>query len=257
MKFTIFGLLQVSRFYNRKRYLQSKVRRQDNAFSPEVPALSFASRVSYLQGNFSDDQLLAFAWGPVFLWRLQWWFAHLGWPTPGDNQDRDISLVELYIDFMLSTGSRTPRNVLTKKQCRAKGYADYVLDDLAGRAACSSTLAQQHEVWVRALTWLQKHVVGGFFPTVFVDKPKSLSAIGCSLWYRGLALRPSLKNGVEPSKILNSYFVSPTGTHRSLSRVLDLKLPVVNLIHPQHLEVSLQERLRFAYKASKIFAEGD
>lgn len=96
-----------------------------------------------------------------------------------------------------------------------------------------------------------------FFPTVFVDKPKSLSAIGCSLWYRGLALRPSLKNGVEPSKILNSYFVSPTGTHRSLSRVLDLKLPVVNLIHPQHLEVSLQERLRFAYKASKIFAEGD
>ena len=158
---------------------------------------------------------------------------------------------------MLSTGSRTPRNVLTKKQCRAKGYADYVLDDLAGRAACSSTLAQQHEVCVRALTWLQKHVVGGFFPTVFVDKPKSLSAIGRSLWYRGLALRPSLKNGVEPSKILNSYFVSPTGTHRSLSRVLDLKLPVVNLIHPQHLEVSLQERLRFAYKASKIFAEGD
>lgn len=121
---------------------------------------------------------------------------------------------------MLSTGSRTPRNVLTKKQCRAKGYADYVLDDLAGRAACSSTLAQQHEVWVRALTWLQKHVVGGFFPTVFVDKPKSLSAIGCSLWYRGLALRPSLKNGVEPSKILNSYILLAPRAHTGLFHVL-------------------------------------
>jgi len=62
--------------------VSAKQRRQDNAFSPEVPALSFASRVSYLQRNFSDDQLLAFAWGPVFLWQLQWWFAHLGWPTP-------------------------------------------------------------------------------------------------------------------------------------------------------------------------------
>ena len=237
---------------------RAKEKRQGNAFSPEVPALYFPVRFSCREHKFSDEQFLAFPWGPIFLWRLCWWFSQLGWPTQECNQGRDVSLVELYVDFMLATGSRTPRNILSKEECKRKGFAEYILDDLAGRAdVASSTLAQQHEVWVRALSWLQKHVVGGFFPTSFIDKPKSLLAIGCSLWYRGVALRPRLVNGVDPSKILNSYFIGPSGTHRSLSRVLDLKLPCVELAYPQHLNVSHRDRLRFTYKAAKIFAEGE
>ena len=64
-------------------------------------------------------------------------------------------------------------------------------------------------------------------------------------------------NGIEPSKILNSYFIGPSGTFRSLSRPLDLRLPVVNLQHPQYLEVSLPNRLRFLHKATSYFTEGD
>lgn len=178
--------------------IAAKQKRQDNTFSPEIPPLAFPVQVRCLEHKFSDEQFLAFPWGPVFLWRLCWWFSRLGWPTQDSNQGRDISLVELYVDFMLATGTRTPRNILSKAECKKKGFADYVLDDLAGRAdAGTLSLAKQHEVWVRALSWLQKHVSGGFFPVGFVDKPKSLAAVGSSLWYRGLSLRPSLTNGTE------------------------------------------------------------
>ncbi len=236
----------------------TKQKRQDITFSPEIPALVFSCSVSYMSHSFSHSQFLAFPWGPIFLWRICWWFNQLGWPSPQCNQGRDVSLVELYVDFMLATGTRSPRNIFTAQESRTKGYSNYILDDLSGRADVEpSTLAKQTEVWVRALTWLQKHVQGGFFPTVFVDRSKSLAAIGCSLWYRGLALRPTLSNGTEASKTLNSYFIGPSGTFRSLSRHLDLKLPILNLRHPQNLEVSLPNRLRFLCKAPSLFTEGD
>ena len=237
---------------------QSKQQRQDNTFSPEIPALAFSTRVSFLQQYFTHEQFLAFPWGPIFLWRICWWFSRLGWPTHNNNQERDVSLVELYVDFMLTTGSRSPRNTFSAQESRKKGYSNFILDDLSDRADSGpSTLAKQTEVWVRALSWLQKHVNGGFFPTSFINKSRSLAAIGCSLWYRGIALRPTLVNGVEPSKILNSYFIGPSGTYRSLSRHLELKLPSVKLEHPQSLEVPLQERLRFLCKAASIFTQGE
>ena len=85
---------------------QEKQQRVVNKFDPSLPSLNFAPSVQPFLLNLSREQFLGFPWGSVYLWRIIQWSNQLLWPSEGHNNSRDISFVELYIDFMLSSGSR-------------------------------------------------------------------------------------------------------------------------------------------------------
>jgi hypothetical protein len=58
--------------------------------------------------------------------------------------------LELYIDFVITTNSRTPRNIFTKAQRDKFTAPNYVLDDIEKRADVqSTTLGAQTQTWCK------------------------------------------------------------------------------------------------------------
>ena len=108
---------------------QEKQQRVVNKFDPSLPSLNFAPSVQPFLLNLSREQFLGFPWGSVYLWRIIQWSNQLLWPSEGHNNSRDISFVELYIDFMLSSGSRAPRNIFSSSRDKY-GFRNFVLNDI-------------------------------------------------------------------------------------------------------------------------------
>ena len=166
---------------------------------------------------------------------------------------RDVSFVELYIDFMLSSGTRTPRNIFDSSQRDKCGFSNYILDDIDTRAdAGSIDLFQQNDVWGRSLTWLHKFLPEGLFPANIQRRSHSLTDLGCSAWYRGFDRRPTLTHRLEAAEILHRYFVTTTGTYRNMKRHLDLDLRKPEP-HPTWLDIDFNLRLPLMRRAKALF----
>ena len=234
---------------------QGKHQKVTNQFDSSLPSLAFATGGQSLVLNLSREQFLGFPWGPVYLWRISQWAMQLVWPTEGTNHGRDISFVELYIDFMLWSGTRAPRNIFSAAQRDRYGFSNFVLDDIDTLAdAGPLDLFQQNDVWGRSLTWLHKFLPEGLFPANFLRRSLSLRDLGCSAWYRGFDKRPALTHRFEAAEILHRYFVTSTGTHRNMKRHLELNLKSPGP-HPSWLDIDFISRLPLM-RRSKVLFEG-
>lgn len=238
--------------------IEAEVKKRKERCEPNVldctkPPLVFSPAGRALPYDFTDDHYLCFPWGPVFLWRVVAWAKRLVWPSRVQNDSRDVSFAELYIDFQLTTGSRSPRNVSSSKQRDKVGFSLYILDDVDIRADAGPVeFSFQCETWARALTWLITHSPEGFFPANIKRRTLSLAAVGCSAWYKGLDVRPRLVQGHEAATCLHNFFISSAGTHRYMKRQLDINLPKP-LDLPQWLRKDFTERVPLMKKAKSIF----
>lgn len=88
------------------------------------------------------ELMMAFPWGPIYLWRILQWAQQLCWKPHGTSLcTGDVAFVELLVDFILVTGTWPPRNVSTQSQRNSNyGFGEYILDDLGGAADVQATV---------------------------------------------------------------------------------------------------------------------
>eukprot|EP00438_Fugacium_kawagutii_P032839 Skav224531 [mRNA] locus=scaffold388:552895:554745:+ [translate_table: standard] len=233
---------------------QKPVNIEQPAFVPEsINELQFPRRGSAHFPQLSEDHFRAFPWGPVFLWRIMFWLRRLRWDTA--QVGMDVSFLEMYVDFCLTTNSRAPRNVFTRLERQKFACNKFALFDLEPRAdAATCSLAQQSGIWVRALTWLHNNCPGVFFPANIIPRSMSLNKIGSSFWYKGFNRRPILVNRHEPARVLHGYFCTERGTVRNLSRVLDIHFDGDTVTHPAALELPFEACVAFIRVAKDHFS---
>eukprot|EP00438_Fugacium_kawagutii_P029996 Skav235210 [mRNA] locus=scaffold3680:21080:22903:+ [translate_table: standard] len=200
--------------------------------------------------------LLAFPWGPGFLWRVLYWASRLTWPKPGDsNNYGDISFLELLVDFVHTTGSWPPRNSSTQSQRNSDyGIGRYILDDEGSHAdTVAQPLAAYSSVWKRAMVWIMQHSNIPVLHGDIIKRTQSLALCGCSAWHAGLSTRPTLAAGNSASLSLAGFFITKSGCIRTLDKVLHINT-MKPLQYPRNLHVPFEERLSMILKAKDEFA---
>eukprot|EP00438_Fugacium_kawagutii_P003186 Skav218031 [mRNA] locus=scaffold214:336050:338602:+ [translate_table: standard] len=225
-------------------------------FRPEdIHELRFPTQGHPVVPTLTADHFLAYTWGSVYLWRIVSWLKGLRWDA-SPHAGCDISFVELYIDFCLTTSSRAPVNVFTTQERQKYGFYNFALMDIETRAdSAVQTLAQQTETWTRSILWLHKHCPQKFFPANVVSRSISLSKLGCSSWHKAFDKRPILQHGFRAAHILHKYFCSGSGTHRNFSKVLDLAFDSKPVDVPPWLLVPFPARVAYMRRSKDIFAE--
>eukprot|EP00438_Fugacium_kawagutii_P007385 Skav202176 [mRNA] locus=scaffold3078:33949:37509:- [translate_table: standard] len=193
------------------------------AFVPSnITALRFPTHGVRCCPELRREHYLAFPWNPGFLWRLQSWIGGLRWGQEDDSA-ADVSFLELYVDFCLTTSTVVPVNVFDKKQRDKYTCYKYVLPDKDVRVDYATrTLSVQHQLWSKILQWLHHQCPGIFFPAGIQQKCLSLQSIGCSRAHQGFNRRPILNQRWDAAQLLRDFFITPTGTVRSLDRVLNI-----------------------------------
>lgn len=239
---------------------KKKITRRGDTNQPNVdwrsPFLVSPDQGCVLPCSFSREQFWSFPWGAIFLWRIAEWAKQLQWSVPTINDEANISLAELYVDSMLSTGSTTPRNIHNTKELRAKFQrSEWILDDLSGRVDLASLkFSEQTEIWTRALKCVHQHAPGTIFIGDVVKKVQFIQALGCSYWITGISERPKLTHSFGAAEILAKYFMTNDGSKRSFGRILHCERPKCGP-HPKFLELSFHERLQYVTKAKDIWLE--
>lgn len=222
----------------------------------ESPFLARPNQGQLWPCRLIHKQYWSFPWGPIFLWRIAEWAKQLIWPTDPLAVEADISFAELYIDFMLSSGSTTPRNIRNTKELRSKFQrSEWIHDDLAGTVNLASLkFSDQTEVWTRALKWLHQHAPQKFFLGDIIKRVKSIQVLGCSYWITGISKRPKLTHDFDAADILAKYFMTSDGSKRSFGRVLHCERPKCKA-HPTFLDMPFSERVKYVTKAKDIWDE--
>lgn len=142
----------------RKQTAMHKERQKQVVVDFNQPGLEEPLQTKTLQFEFSFLQHQAYPWGPVYLWRILYWARKLQWDVHEIETGADISFLELFIDFVLTTGTCTPVNIFTKAQRDRFTAPCYVLQVLQVRADCQAvTLGSQTQVWTKSLCWLMQH----------------------------------------------------------------------------------------------------
>eukprot|EP00435_Cladocopium_sp_Y103_P032992 s199_g8.t1 len=231
-----------------------KSRQRQVTLNIDIPELAEPTQTQSMRISVTHEQYKAFPWGPVFLWRIVQWANQLKWPVNPDNTSTDISLLELYVDYLITTGTRALRNVFTKAQRDKYTAPCYILDDLSDRADVqATTLGYQSQVWSKCLSWLHKHSPGVFFPVQLTKKSVSLNKLGCSATYKGFKPRPRLVHGPEVIQKLHSFFNTESGYNRHLNRVMDVPQKA-KPVHPVELDIPFHDRSKAIREAVRIFA---
>ena len=204
----------------------------------------------------SFSRCMSFPLGPKFLWRICKWASGLKWCAEQQcNCSADISLVELYIDFYLYTGTQAPVCIVDKKaKDRYLKHKWFLKDDCCEADMTGSrTLADQTHVFARAINILQKDTRTRLWTHDFVKRATSLQHLGSSQWHKGIRCRPQLTCGDEAAKLLREFFCTETGTKRSLNRVFAIKRK--KILDPRILDVTFEERLTFLKKGFQNFID--
>eukprot|EP00438_Fugacium_kawagutii_P004369 Skav214813 [mRNA] locus=scaffold1934:75726:80366:+ [translate_table: standard] len=202
-----------------------------------------------------NEVLLSFPWGSIFCWRLLWWLNQLEWPR-GQNEHADISFIELLVDFQMATGTTVPFNASSRQERAKFGYNNFILHDLSDDVAAGPrSLAQQSDLWVRCLMWINQWSKQKLFHGTVIGRSFSLAKLGCTLWYKGLSCRPKLVTGFKPAEILRRYFITATGTMRNCSRILQLPA-TAKLVPcaPLDLDRPFQERIALIRRSKDIWS---
>eukprot|EP00438_Fugacium_kawagutii_P007365 Skav218578 [mRNA] locus=scaffold2610:471827:475942:+ [translate_table: standard] len=149
-------------------------------------------------------------YGAAFLERVQHYFHQLEW----DFGQKAVSLLELYCDFTLFTGTLAP--VLLPGRT-AGGPKVYRLRDQSTLAdMAENTLQDQSRVWQRTIKWLLQHWSG--CPWASLVKTDSLAKFGYTVDQNGLLGRPRFRSDTLVCSRLWSFFHTREGTRRSLGR---------------------------------------
>lgn len=184
------------------------------------------------------------------------WAAKLRWAitedAQGNGQQTDISYVELYLDYVLATGTLVPRNIATTNP------ANWILDDITVLADGPQprTLAEQTVIWTKSTKWIHKNRPGSLWGATDILRSNSMSLYGCSFWMRGITPRPRLVMGNNAAEKLHSFFTDANGpVDRTLGRLIELRTKV-DRRHPKHLEVPFAEHIPKIRQAKSIFTGG-
>ena len=250
-----FALQVNATFLSQRKTGKASQKKQSNGedYLQHLP-MTKGNHVRKLEVTFS--QCMSFPWGPQFLWRLCKWASQLNWC--GENQctcSTDISLVELYIDFSLFTGTQVPVCIVDKSAKDRYLKHRWLLRDECVEADMvgNRTLADQTHVFSRAINFLQKIEHTKLWSHEFVARAESLQHLGSSQWHKGIKCRPQLTCGNEAAGILREFFCTEVGTKRTLNRVLAIKRKSIQ--DPTVLGKNFPERLPFIRKGFHHFID--
>ena len=223
-------------------------------WSPDDPALQPTSHPVETHTCVSKEICLSFVWSPVFLWRLTKWANNLRWCQTGNcHCGKDISFVELYVDFMIFTKSRTPICFPNPKGWDRSNRSIWKLQDMDVEADSKGvqTLGTQVNIFTRAIKFLLKE---NFFqwPSKHCDVARSLAKIGFSSWHRGICCRPVLTCGNQSAITLRKYLISDKGTMRDLKH--PLTIPGAPMDPPMCLKCEHSEKMPFLKKGFSHYA---
>ena len=144
-----------------------------------------------------------FPYGEVFYNRFRQWWNRLSWgfgpPT---------SLLELYFDFAIFSGSQVPVVV---------GYRRYQVRDKSTLADLQeSSLLTQSKTWIQVIKWFQKHFSGSL-PCPIQSKLRALHPFGYSIPCLGFPCRVGRLTGDTSADSLWFYFHQGDKLKRSLA----------------------------------------
>ena len=149
--------------------------------------------------------------GDVFMDRVVGWASQLKWP---EQPSGCVSLLELYIDFNIHTGTQVPVPTSIAKDRRVQTY---LLRDIHPEAkVISQTLGEQSIIWARFLKWAKLNGLKLWGPETLAPT-NCLNHVGYSLRAPAVASRPILVTGEKPMIQLKKLFHTPTGKIRSLN----------------------------------------
>ena len=226
---------------------------QKSSWSADDPTLLPTSHPVINQIRVSKELCFSFVWSPVFLWRLTKWANNLQWcPTDNCRCGKDISFVELYVDFMIFTKSRAPICFQNPKGWDRSNRSVWKLQDLDVEADSKGvqTLGMQVNVFTRAVKFLIKEKFL-HWPENHCAVAKSLAIIGFSSWHRGISCRPVLACGQHSAITLRRYLISESGNMRDLKH--PLAIPGAPLDPPSCVKCEHTIRIPFLKKGFSHF----
>ena len=161
-----------------------------------------------------DDLWVACPMGRVFYERVATWFRCLHWPQSHSPNRPGISLLELYVDFVVYSQGESPIN--DKKKGFKAEY--YLLDSDPLLKETGAPLQKHTKSWMTFWKWvLSNQVVGA---PLSWDCLRPVTHVGYSLRCGGFTIRPRLTNNESSMKWLCAYFHPSTGRRRNLSAPL-------------------------------------
>lgn len=188
--------------------------RRDVNTIPALPMPIDEARLQVLHCHVETGTLAQCPFGGLFAERVVKYFAGLSW----DFSAPSVSLLELYIDFCLSTGTLAP--VLLDSGTRGprgKMIQHYYLPDRWPAAdGCSQLLSTQHSIWMRTIRWLLKVWDGNPFGEVICNSRTAHRYGFLEKRILGLTGYPRLRSGIAAGEKLWHFFHPPSGVHRSL-----------------------------------------
>eukprot|EP00438_Fugacium_kawagutii_P031484 Skav235038 [mRNA] locus=scaffold287:164274:169313:+ [translate_table: standard] len=180
---------------------------------PHLPLRIDDTQLTPLQCEIPKGALSGCLYGDVFIQRVMQYFSGLEW----DFSQMPVSLLELYIDFTMCTGTLAPVLLTRQSLGLTAGPKVYRLKDknvVADMTYCD--LQNQSRVWQRAIKWLLQHWV--HCPWSQLSKTSSLARYGYAVDQNGLAGQPKFRCGTSVCTQLWNVFHTTEGVRRSLSR---------------------------------------
>ena len=154
--------------------------------------------------------------GETFYKRVQLWFSKLQWPpcTTWSPQQRGMSYLELYVDFVAFSKTEAPFNIGPKRKS-----AQYVLlDQQPIHRGDGVPLAVMTQTWIKFWKWVRDFDLAN--PQLEVDEKRPLAYVGYTLRAPFVKLRAKPVCGDVALKTLWKYFHQPQGRRRTMSAPL-------------------------------------
>ena len=161
-----------------------------------------------------DDLWVVCPMGRVFYERVATWFHCLHWPHSHSPNRPGMSLLELYVDFVVYSQSESPIN--DKKKGFKAEY--YLLDSDPLLKEIGAPLQKHTKSWMTFWKWAVSNKVVG--APLSWDCLRPVTHVGYSLRCGGFTIRPRLTNNESTMRWLWAYFHPPTGRRRNLSAPL-------------------------------------
>ena len=161
-----------------------------------------------------EDLGLSCPFEKTFFDRVAAWFSSLQWPQAHTARTQGVSLLELYVDFVVYSQSESPIND-QKKGFKANYY---LLDGDPLLQEAGAPLHKHTKSWMTFWKWVVTNQVVDA-PIVW-DDPKPISHVGYSLRGAGFTVRPRLTNNEITMRWLWAYFHPSSGRRRNLSAPL-------------------------------------
>ena len=151
--------------------------------------------------------------GKTFYSRVHSWFSRLVWPTPDKwaPEQQGMSLLELYIDFVLTTQSEAPVNNAPARKLPVY----FLLDEFPLLRGDGIALGRSSTTWHAFWQWVLKN--GLVQPAIQFSDKRPIPHVGYSLRAPCFNLRAVPVSGCKCYELLWSYFHPSGGRRRNLS----------------------------------------